>query len=90
MICRPIERPEIFQIPTTQTLRPVQPTPELKKYIRRAKIKQQVSGYFAGITGGFVGVIIMSLIQGNYLIALGFLGPTLAALIGVWAFYSKL
>jgi hypothetical protein len=41
------------------------------------------------MTGTFAGVIIQSLFQRNYLIALGFLGPALASAVGTLGLFNK-
>lgn len=82
------------QVKAEESLRlpiiPLAPSsPELKRYKRSIVTKQVAWGFFTGISGAFLAVIVQSLIQANYLLALGLLGPTLAAFVGVWRFSHR-
>lgn len=72
-----LEEQRLLMIKTTDTI---------EKYTRRAKTVELAWGFFTGLSGALLSLSAYSLIQGNYSLALGFLGPALASLVGVWGF----
>lgn len=77
---------QVLQVPKNQ---PIKTTDAFFKYKRCAAIKQIAWGTLAGFSGAFLAVIVQLLIQGHYVLALGFLGPAAAAIVGTVGLSNK-
>lgn len=83
--CFPIERTEPLNTAVNQQAIKV----ERDKSTERAMVKQLAWGFCAGMTGGFLGVVIVNLVEAHFLLALGFLGPVLASCVGTIGLFKK-